>query len=87
MNEDNKKISDLIDSYEKIKESLEYLYEKRCVIEKTSQLFLSSGIMKSNLGDEGLRSLEEGDVSDLNYIAGVAKADDEMRMKRIRIHY
>lgn len=83
MNEDNKKIQDLIDSYEKIKESLDYLYEKRSVIEKTSQLFLASGLLKNNLGDEGLRSLEEGDVSELNYIAGVAKADDEMRMKRI----
>ena len=83
MIEDNKKIQDLVDSYEKIKETLEYLYEKRSVIEKTSQLFLATGLLKSRIGEEGLKSLEEGDVSELNYIAGVAKADDEMRMKRI----
>ena len=83
MHEDNKKIQDLTDSYEKIKESLEYLYEKRSVIEKSSQLFLATGLLKSKFGEEGMKSLEEGDASDLNYIAGVAKADDEMRMKRI----
>jgi len=83
INEDNRKIQDLLDSYEKIKETLEYLYEKRSVFEKTSQLFLSSGIFRSTFKEEGIKSLEEGDISELNYIAGVAKADDEMRMKRV----
>lgn len=84
INEDNRKIQDLIDSYEKIKETLEYLYEKKSVYEKTSQLFLNSGIFRSTFKSEGgYKSMEEGDVSELNYIAGVAKADDEMRMKRV----
>jgi V-type H+-transporting ATPase subunit a len=83
INEDNKKIQDLLDSYEKIKETLEYLYEKRSVFEKTSQLFLTTGLYRSAYKEEAMRYLEEGDLSELNYIAGIAKAEDEMRMKRI----
>jgi V-type H+-transporting ATPase subunit a len=83
INEDNKKFQDLIDSFEKIKETLEYLYEKRSVYDKTSQLFLTTGLYRSINREEGMRRFEEGDISDLNYIAGVAKAEDEMRMKRI----
>jgi hypothetical protein len=83
--EDEKKIEELIDSYEKIKERVNYLIEKKAVYIKSSQLFKAGQIMRSspvNM-EEGKRMMEEGFVSDLNYIAGVAKAEDEIRMKRM----
>jgi V-type H+-transporting ATPase subunit a len=87
INNDEKEIEELIDSYEKIKENIDYLYEKRAVIEKTSQLFNQSAngqlIRTSSFQDENVRMMEQGFVSDLNYLAGVAKAEDELRMKRM----
>jgi V-type H+-transporting ATPase subunit a len=84
---DEKEIEELIESYEKIKENIDYLYEKRAVIEKTTQLFSQSPhgqmIRTTSLQDENVRMMEQGFVSDLNYLAGVAKAEDEIRMKRM----
>ena len=37
----------------------------------------------TSMVDENTRMMEEGFVSDLNYLAGVAKAEDEIRMKRM----
>ena len=82
--EDEKKIEELIDSYEKIKESLNTLIERKAVIEKSAELFNTGMLVREASGrNEVSRMLEEGFVSDLNYIAGVAKAEDEMRMKRM----
>jgi V-type H+-transporting ATPase subunit a len=82
--EDERRIQELIDSYEKIKESLNTLIERKAVIEKSTELFNGGGLLREASGrDETARMLEEGFVSDLNYIAGVAKAEDEMRMKRM----
>ncbi len=82
--EDEKKLEELLDSYEKIRESYSMLLEKRAVYEKSVELFKTSQIVRTTSNvDEHQRMLEEGFVSDLNYIAGVAKSDDEMRMKRM----
>jgi V-type H+-transporting ATPase subunit a len=84
---DDKEIEELIESYDKIKESLNYLVEKKAVYSKTGQLFSRSAqgqlIRTKSFQDENVRMMEQGFVSDLNYIAGVAKAEDEIRMKRM----
>lgn len=87
--EEEKKISELIQSYNQIHENLENLIEKKSVFDKTCQLFLSEG---ENIGVSSNRmannpmppgDLEEGFRSDLNFIAGVIKAEDDLRMKRM----
>lgn len=80
---DDRKISDLIESYLKIKEGLELLLEKKAVYEKATQLLdLGQPLIHASFGGDAGK-MEEGFHSDLNYIAGVVKADDEMRMKRM----
>ena len=81
--EDEKNLDQLISSFEEIRGIYSTLIEKRAVYEKSVQLFKQSQIVRTSFGDEQQRMLEEGFVSDLNYIAGVAKADDELRMKRM----
>ena len=84
--EEEKRITDLLDSYTKIKENLEILAEKKCVFDKSSQLILSSEMLASG-GSENVRqqknNMEEGFQSDLNFLAGVIKAEDDLRMKRM----
>jgi V-type H+-transporting ATPase subunit a len=83
--EDERKINELIDSYNQINENLEILIEKKCVYDKSSQLILSSS--DSQMGTESIRqqrnNMEEGFQSDLNFLAGVIKAEDDLRMKRM----
>ena len=84
--EDEKKINELIDSYNQINENLEFLIEKKCVFDKSSQLIISSDIVSG--GGENNRqqrnNIEEGlHQSDLNFLAGVIKAEDDLRMKRM----
>jgi V-type H+-transporting ATPase subunit a len=83
--EDERKITELIDSYNQINENLEILIEKKCVYDKSSQLILSSEQLQ--MGSESVRqqrnNMEEGFQSDLNFLAGVIKAEDDLRMKRM----
>jgi V-type H+-transporting ATPase subunit a len=88
--EDEKKITELIDSYAQISENLENLIEKKSVFDKTCQLLISSDV--SGVRQENLRSGRAGQMvqdqefsnqSDLNFIAGVIKAEDDLRMKRM----
>ena len=83
--EDEKRITELIDSYNQINENLEILIEKKCVYDKSSQLILSSDSLQ--MGAESVRqqrnNMEEGFQSDLNFLAGVIKAEDDLRMKRM----
>ena len=82
--EDDLKFEELIESYEKIKESLDYLIEKKNVFIRAADLFPKGQVFRSAVAaDDTQRMMEQGFVSDLNYIAGVAKADDELRMKRM----
>ena len=92
--EEEKKIVELIDSYTQISDSLETLIEKKSVFDKASQL-LNSGseihggnIMKienKNINNSSQIALDDeaGYRSDLNFIAGVIKAEDDIRMKRM----
>jgi V-type H+-transporting ATPase subunit a len=90
--EDEKKILELIESYTQISESLDTLIEKKSVFDKASQL-LNSGsevvggsprqIEKSIMNSQISLDDESGYRSDLNFIAGVIKAEDDMKMKRM----
>ena len=91
--EEEKKIIELIDSYTQISDSLETLIEKKSVFDKATQL-LNSG---SEVAGGSMKQIESkfisssqiaqddeaGYRSDLNFIAGVIKAEDDMRMKRM----
>ncbi len=79
VNEDERKLLELIESHTQISEALENLIEKKSVFDKSSQLVLT-GRDQDNISKLGM--MEEGSNSDLNFIAGVIKAEDEMRMKR-----
>lgn len=84
--EDEKKILELIDSYNQINENLESLIEKKSVFDKSSQLVLANqepGALSVNTNMNLGHGLEEGFKSDLNFIAGVIKAEDDLRMKRM----
>jgi V-type H+-transporting ATPase subunit a len=81
--EDERKINELIDSYAQINETLETLIEKKSVFDKSSQLILSGGesgisapVMNVDMEDGSFRS-------GLNFIAGIIKAEDDLRMKRM----
>jgi V-type H+-transporting ATPase subunit a len=79
INEDERKLLELIEVHTQISEALENLIEKKSVFDKSSQLVLTSRD-QDNLSRIGM--IEEGSSSDLNFIAGVIKAEDELRMKR-----
>ena len=96
ISEDEKKITELIESYSQISENLENLIEKKSVFDKTCQLLISGSDIGSvrnnnsqfniNKPNELLNSNDQeqqGSPSDLNFIAGVIKAEDDLRMKRM----
>jgi len=89
ISEEEKKITELIESYNHINENLENLIEKKSVFDKSSQLFLSeSESNQSYVSNRAINNpmggdLEDGFRSDLNFIAGVIKAEDDLRMKRM----
>jgi V-type H+-transporting ATPase subunit a len=80
--EDERKLLELMDSYNQINEALENLIEKKSVFDKSSQLVLA-GHDESRMIRSSASMLEEGQKSDLNFIAGVIKAEDDLRMKRM----
>jgi V-type H+-transporting ATPase subunit a len=78
VNEDYKKVLDLISSHNDLVEQLEILKEKRCVYEKSSLLFAGAEGNSIN----GVDSLEEGG-SIFNYLAGTINANDEIKIKKM----
>lgn len=90
ISEEEKKITELIESFNHINENLENLIEKKSVFDKSSQLFLSESENNNNsfvsnkiINNPMAVDLEDGFRSDLNFIAGVIKAEDDLRMKRM----
>lgn len=94
--EDEKKLLELLDSYNAIHDNLETLIEKREVVLKSSQLIGNQRmeIQKDNKNDinkinknndfQHRSFLEEGlNQSGINFIAGTIKAEDDLRMKRM----
>ena len=105
--ENNKKLKELIESYNLVDAQLNLLIEKKSVYDKSSELIFSQLNTykipkKQNIGlgidDQSqiqniLKSaennqkssllLDDYDVSELNFISGIIKAEDDMRMKRM----
>jgi V-type H+-transporting ATPase subunit a len=84
--EEDKRVMELIDSYTKIKENLEILVEKKYVYDKSSQLISANIDLSQNFelsSNNNSMILEEGHNVGLNFLAGVVKADDDMKMKRM----
>jgi V-type H+-transporting ATPase subunit a len=87
--EEERKIFDLVDSYTKIKESLEVLIEQKCVFDKSHQLISSNTDLSQNFDLSNRRTgnnpmiLEEGGNSGFVFLAGVIKAEDDIKMKRM----
>jgi len=97
--EEEKKINELMESYNHFNENLENLIEKKSVFDKSSQLFLSEGDRIREMDGFGNRDrdmqnelslrnpmgleIEDGFRSDLNFIAGIIKSEDDLRMKRM----
>ena len=82
--EDEKRVTELISSFDEIAENLDYIKDKKAVFDKISQLVLSGNneyfdVRKSShvVSDDELGS------SGLQTIAGVIKAEDEIKMKRM----
>ena len=105
-NENNRKLKELIESYNSINEQLNHLIEKKAVYDKSSELIFSqlnnykvpkktnvfSGldsptsvelILKNEENKKTNSLLDDYEVSELNFISGIIKAEDDMRMKRM----
>lgn len=82
--EEERRIIDLVDSYTKIKESMEVLIEKKSVFDKSFQLIRTNPDLSQRLEQEVISNsmIEEGNQG-LNFLAGVIKADDDLKMKRM----
>ena len=106
IDENNKKLKDLLHSYNSIDAELTLLLEKKSVFDKSSELIFSQlntfkvprksniglgidddtkikNILKSEENTKKLILLDDYDVSELNFISGIIRAEDEMRMKRM----
>lgn len=85
ISEDERKIIELIDSHSQINETLETLIEKKSVFDKSSQLILAGPDQSIQLNAAPImqNDVEEGFRSGLNFIAGVIKAEDDLKMKRM----
>ena len=104
--ENNRKLKELVESYNTINEQLNNLIEKKSVYDKSSELMLSqlntykipkkpnvpSGLDSPNSVDQMLKLeeskkttslLDDYEVSELNFISGIIRAEDDMRMKRM----
>ena len=106
VDENNKKLKDLINSYKSIDAELSLLLEKKSVFDKSSELIFSQlntykiqkkpsfamgmgeepqiqNIINTSQNQKNALLIDDYDVSELNFISGVIKAEDEMRMKRM----
>ena len=115
INENRKKITELIESYNNMKDQLDELIEKKSVYDKASDLIFSKLnnnenyksynnekpikndinniidneitpqglILESDMNDRKLNLLDDYSQSELNFISGVIKAEDDMKFKRM----
>lgn len=81
--EDEKKMVELINSYDQISENLENIKEKKAVYDKIAQLLLSGNEMVREMIESSSNVDSEEDLSKITTIAGVVKAEDELKMKRM----
>ncbi len=79
VNDDYKKVLDLISAHNDIVEQLELLKEKKCVYDKSSMLYSGGEGMSMNSAND---SIEEGDPR-FNFIAGTINSKNEIKMKKM----
>lgn len=80
---DDEKLSELINSYDTISESLEYVKDKKAVYDKISQLILSGAGDILDYSKGRVSSIDDEAYFGLNTLCGVIRADDEIKMKRM----
>ena len=107
ISENNRKLKELIDSYNSVDAQLNLLIEKKSVFDKSSELIFSQlntynkinkkttslfglddptpvqNILKSKENVNSDLLLDDYNVSELNFISGIIRAEDDMRMKRM----
>jgi V-type H+-transporting ATPase subunit a len=86
--EEERRIMDLLDSFSKINETLETLIEMKHVFDKSAQLISSNTSLQLNQNFNPQDMIEMKERSDdfssgLNFVAGVIKAEEDMKMKRM----
>ena len=104
--ENNKKLKELIDSYNLVDAQLTLLIEKKSVFDKSSELIFSQlntykipkkqniglgiddnsaiqNIINISQNQKNALLIDDYDVSELNFISGIIRAEDDMRMKRM----
>jgi hypothetical protein len=79
LEEGDRELNSLLTSHDEISDILEMMLEKKAVYAKMNQMLVGRGV--DVVGR--LSSLESGFQTGFNHIAGVIKADDEMRMGRM----
>ena len=111
INENKKKITELTESYNNIREQLDLLIEKKSIYDKSSVLIYSSNKINnynhenifnnniniinnitpshdnininSEINEKNINLLNDNSNSELNFISGVIKAEDDMKFKRM----
>lgn len=89
--EEEKRIFELIESYNKINENLETLIEKKLVFDKTHQLINSNEEFSQRFhesfeqNNQNQMFIEEGLQNNfsINFLAGVINAEEDLKMKRM----
>jgi hypothetical protein len=77
--EDERRLGYMLSSHDEITDILEMLLEKKAIYAKMNQMLVGRGV--DAIGK--LSQLENGFHSNFSHIAGVIKADDELRMGRM----
>ena len=97
INDDKKKIHDLIESYNSITSQLDLLVVKKAVYDKTSDLIFSKlqknndknndrtpgEIVELENDNKSINLLDENSFIESNFISGVIKAEDDFKFKRM----
>lgn len=79
--EQERRVIELVEAHTKTKENLETLVEKKLVFDKSTELIATSRQLQEV--DNIQHGMEEGHHQQISFIAGVIKADDDLKMKRM----
>ncbi len=84
INENDKKINELVDSHSQIRDDLVTLIEKKHVLLKASELIKNNiaygDFSESEAGENGIK---QSSTSNLSFMTGVVNAEYELKMKRM----
>ena len=84
INENDRKINELVDSHSQIRDDLVTLIEKKHVLLKASELIRNNiaygDFSESEAGEDGIK---QSTTSNLNFMTGVVNSEYELKMKRM----